>query len=63
MAVLILYFVRSISGNTAFIFRPLYSQQYFTYTSYTIFMEVLLLYFVRYIHDYMKYRPNFELHG
>ena len=57
-AVISLYFVRSISGSTAFIFRLVYSQQYYPYVSYTIFMEVLLLYFVRYIHSYMKSQPS-----
>ena len=52
--VISLYFVRSISGSTAFIFRLLYSQQYYPYVSYTIFMEVLLLCFVCCIHGYMK---------
>ena len=57
------YFVCS----SAFIFRPLYS---YPYISYTIFIEVLLLYFVRYIHGHMKsfpivttwrYSPRFRL--
>ena len=54
MEVLPLYFARCIFGSTAFMFRPLYSQQYYPYISNTIFMEVCLLYFVRYIHGYMK---------
>ena len=41
--------------RTAFIFRPL---QLYRYISYTIFIEVLLLYFVRYIHGYMKSMLN-----
>ena len=40
--------------STAFMFRPLQS---YPYISYTIFIEVLLLYFVRYIHGYMKSWP------
>ena len=60
-AVLPLYFVRSISGSIAFIFRPLYSQQYYPYISYTIFVELLLLYFARYIQSYMKSQPDFVL--
>ena len=58
MALLSLYFVCSISGSVAFIFRQLYSKQCYPYISYIIFMEVLLLYFVRYSHGYMKSRPN-----
>ena len=54
MEVLPLYFARCTFGSTAFMFRPLYSQQYYPYISNTIFMEVLLLYFMRYIHGYMK---------
>ena len=52
--VLPLYFHRSVSGSTVFIFRPLCSQYYYLYLSYTIFIGELLLYFVRYIHGYMK---------
>ena len=40
--------------STAFIFPPLQS---YLYISYTIFIEVLLLYFVRYIHGFMKSYP------
>ena len=58
MALLSLYFACSISGSVAFIFRELYSKQYYPYISYIIFMEVLLLYFVHYTHGYMKSRPN-----
>ena len=40
MAVLPLYFVCSISDSTAFISRPLFSQQYYPYILYTIFMAI-----------------------
>ena len=56
--ILPLYFHHSVSSSTAFIFRPLYSQQYYLYLSYTIFIGELLLYFVRYIHGYMKSQPT-----
>ena len=49
MTVLPLYFLRSVSGSTTFIF------------SYTIFMEVLLLYLVRYIYGYMKVKPLLDI--
>ena len=49
MTVLHLYFLRSASGSTTFIF------------SYTIFMEVLLLYLVRYIYGYMKSKPLLDI--
>ena len=41
------------------IFCLLYLQQYYLYLSYTIFIGELLLYFVRYIHGYMKSQPHF----
>ena len=52
--ILPLYFHRSVSGSTALIFCLLYSQQYYLYLSYTIFIGERLLYFVHYIHGYMK---------
>ena len=55
--ILPLYFHRSVSGSTAFVFRPLYSQQYYPYLSYAVFIGELLLYFVHYIHGYMKSQP------
>ena len=58
IAVLPLYFVRSVSGSTVFIFHPLQSQQCYSYISYKIFMEVLLLYFIPFIHGYLKSQPN-----
>ena len=50
------YFVCYIQGSTSLIFRSLYPQRCCSnpYISYTIFMEVLLLYFVRYVHGYMN---------
>ena len=57
MAVLPLYFICYIYGGTALIFRTLYSWQYCLYISYTIFIAVMLLYFLRYIHGYMKSWP------
>ena len=48
--VLPLYFYRFVSGSTVFIFGPLYSH--------TIFIGELLLYFVHYIHGYMKSLPK-----
>ena len=64
------YVVCYIQGSISLIFCSLffwqqclyisylvYSQQYCPYVSYAIFMEVLLLYFVRYIHGYMKSSP------
>ena len=56
--ILPLYFHRSVSGSTAFIFRPLYSQQCYLYLSYTVLIGELLLYFVHYIHDYMRSSPK-----
>ena len=41
-------------------FRTLHSWQYL-YIPYTVFMVALLLYFVRYVHGYMKYLPT-QLH-
>ena len=73
--ILPLYFHCSLSGSTAVVFCPLYSQQYYqeyqraqlfnilgtTYLSYTIFIGELLLYFVHYIHGYMKSQPVIAL--
>ena len=39
-------------------FRPLQS---YPYISYTIFIEMLLLYFVCYIHGYMKSQPTIHV--
>ena len=56
--ILPLHFHRSVTGSTAFIFRPLYSQQYYLYLPYTVLIGQLLLYFVHYIHGHMKSQPN-----
>ena len=64
---LIYYFLNcaNIQGSTSLIFCPFYPERCCSnpYISYTIFMEVLLLYFVRYVHGYMKSTPSVTLLG